>query len=62
MLFSAGFGVSLVFWSVAEPMSHFFLRHSPIWKRRQRKQQGSQWAIPFFTGASASGPSLRLPV
>lgn len=24
MLFSAGFGVSLVFWSVAEPMSHFF--------------------------------------
>ena len=25
MLFSAGFGVSLVFWSVAEPMSHFFV-------------------------------------
>ncbi|WP_010530212.1 BCCT family transporter [Lentibacillus jeotgali] len=24
MLFSAGFGVSLIFWSVAEPMSHFF--------------------------------------
>ena len=24
MLFSAGFGVGLVFWGVAEPMSHFF--------------------------------------
>lgn len=28
MLFSAGFGVGLVFWGVAEPMSHFFV--SPI--------------------------------
>jgi len=28
MLFSAGFGVGLVFWGVAEPMSHFF--NSPI--------------------------------
>ena len=28
MLFSAGFGVGLVFWGVAEPMSHFF--SSPI--------------------------------
>lgn len=24
MLFSAGLGVGLVFWGVAEPMSHFF--------------------------------------
>jgi choline-glycine betaine transporter len=24
MLFSAGFGVGLVFWGIAEPMSHFF--------------------------------------
>ncbi|WP_010647405.1 BCCT family transporter [Oceanobacillus massiliensis] len=24
MLFSAGFGISIVFWGVAEPMSHFF--------------------------------------
>ncbi|WP_100013103.1 BCCT family transporter [Lentibacillus sediminis] len=29
MLFSAGFGVSLVFWSVAEPMSHFFATPFP---------------------------------
>ncbi|MBY7144637.1 BCCT family transporter [Virgibacillus sp. NKC19-3] len=29
MLFSAGFGVSLVFWSVAEPMSHFFVTPFP---------------------------------
>jgi glycine betaine transporter len=28
MLFSAGFGVGLVFWGVAEPMSHFF--NSPV--------------------------------
>ncbi|MFT5534804.1 MAG: glycine betaine transporter [Burkholderiaceae bacterium] len=28
MLFSAGFGVGLVFWGVAEPMSHFF--KSPV--------------------------------
>ncbi len=28
MLFSAGFGVGLVFWGVAEPMSHFFT--SPV--------------------------------
>lgn len=28
MLFSAGFGVGLVFWGVAEPMSHYFI--SPI--------------------------------
>jgi glycine betaine transporter len=28
MLFSAGFGVGLVFWGVAEPMSHFF--QSPV--------------------------------
>src|SRR5690606_24225660 len=25
MLFSAGFGVGLVFWGVAEPMSHFYV-------------------------------------
>jgi glycine betaine transporter len=24
MLFSAGFGIGLVFWGIAEPMSHFF--------------------------------------
>ncbi|TFJ92025.1 BCCT family transporter [Lentibacillus salicampi] len=29
MLFSAGFGVSLVFWSVAEPMTHFFTTPFP---------------------------------
>ncbi|WP_156288469.1 BCCT family transporter [Oceanobacillus salinisoli] len=29
MLFSAGFGISLVFWGVAEPMSHYFISPYP---------------------------------
>ncbi|WP_085991427.1 BCCT family transporter [Oceanobacillus senegalensis] len=29
MLFSAGFGISIVFWGVAEPMSHFFTTPYP---------------------------------
>ncbi|MBU8905809.1 BCCT family transporter [Desertibacillus haloalkaliphilus] len=29
MLFSAGFGIGLVFWGIAEPMSHFFVPPQP---------------------------------
>ncbi|QDP40340.1 glycine betaine uptake BCCT transporter [Radiobacillus deserti] len=32
MLFSAGFGVGLVFWGIAEPLSHFF--HPPLGETR----------------------------
>lgn len=50
MLFSAGFGVGLVFWGVAEPMSHFLRRPSEASKHKASKRHAWLWAIPFSLG------------
>lgn len=62
MLFSAGFGVGLVFWGVAEPMSHFFTppfqNVDPLTESSARLAMGysffhwgiSQWAIFGLVG------------
>lgn len=62
MLFSAGFGIGLVFWGVAEPMSHFFSPPfdgiEPMTERAARIAMGysffhwgvSQWAILALVG------------
>ncbi|HLR09903.1 MAG TPA: BCCT family transporter [Sporosarcina sp.] len=62
MLFSAGFGVGLVFWGVAEPMSHYFTPAEdglePLTPETARVAMGysffhwgiSQWAIFALVG------------
>lgn len=62
MLFSAGFGVGLVFWGVAEPMSHYFTPAEsglePLTPETARVAMGysffhwgiSQWAIFTLVG------------
>lgn len=45
MLFSAGFGVGLVFWGVAEPMSHFF--NSPVAGVEAQTQQAARVAMGY---------------
>jgi len=45
MLFSAGFGVGLVFWGVAEPMSHFF--DSPYNDTEALTQEGARLAMGY---------------
>ncbi|WP_026023031.1 BCCT family transporter [Paenisporosarcina sp. TG20] len=45
MLFSAGFGVGLVFWGIAEPMSHFFT--SPIPEVEAQTQQAARVAMGY---------------
>ncbi|KIL52084.1 BCCT family transporter [Jeotgalibacillus soli] len=62
MLFSAGFGVGLVFWGVAEPMSHFFntpyQSTEPLTEEAARLAMGysffhwgvSQWSVFAIVG------------
>ncbi|GAA0340293.1 BCCT family transporter [Bacillus carboniphilus] len=62
MLFSAGFGVGLVFWGIAEPMSHFFetpMRDvEPLTEEAARLAMGysffhwgiSQWSVFTIVG------------
>ncbi|MDG5472916.1 BCCT family transporter [Jeotgalibacillus sp. ET6] len=45
MLFSAGFGVGLVFWGVAEPMSHFFT--TPYADTEPLTQEGARLAMGY---------------
>lgn len=45
MLFSAGFGVGLVFWGVAEPMSHFF--NSPIRGIESNTEEAARIAMGY---------------
>jgi glycine betaine transporter len=45
MLFSAGFGVGLVFWGVAEPMSHFFT--SPVAGVEAKTEQAARVAMGY---------------
>lgn len=45
MLFSAGFGVGLVFWGVAEPMSHYFI--SPIGGIEPHSEQAARVAMGY---------------
>jgi len=45
MLFSAGFGAGLVFWGVAEPMSHFFT--SPVATVEAQTEQGARVAMGY---------------
>lgn len=45
MLFSAGFGVGLVFWGVAEPMSHFFT--SPVPGVVAKTEQAARIAMGY---------------
>ena len=45
MLFSAGFGVGLVFWGVAEPMSHYFT--SPIGGIEPQSEQAARVAMGY---------------
>ncbi|WP_026045703.1 BCCT family transporter [Paenisporosarcina sp. TG-14] len=45
MLFSAGFGVGLVFWGVAEPMSHFFA--SPLSGAEAQTEQAARIAMGY---------------
>jgi len=48
MLFSAGFGVSLVFWSVAEPMSHFFTTPFPGLEAQSEEAARVAMGYSFF--------------
>lgn len=45
MLFSAGFGVGLVFWGVAEPMSHFFT--PPFENIQAQSEQAARLAMGY---------------
>jgi len=45
MLFSAGFGVGLVFWGVAEPMSHYFT--SPIAGIEPQSEEAARVAMGY---------------
>lgn len=45
MLFSAGFGAGLVFWGVAEPMSHFFT--SPVSDVEAQTEQAARVAMGY---------------
>ena len=45
MLFSAGFGVGLVFWGVAEPMSHFF--SPPFFDLESQTEQTARVAMGY---------------
>ncbi|RYD04947.1 hypothetical protein N752_12225 [Desulforamulus aquiferis] len=55
MLFSAGFGVGLVFWGVAEPMSHFFTTPFSGTEPQTEAAARIAWGMLFFTGESANG-------
>lgn len=60
MLFAAGFGAGLVFWGVAEPMTHFAA--PPFEGVEPRSAEAAAWrcVIPFLTGEFISGPFLPL--
>ena len=45
MLFSAGFGVGLVFWGVAEPMSHYFI--SPMQGIEPQSEEAARVAMSY---------------
>lgn len=45
MLFSAGFGAGLVFWGIAEPMSHFF--ESPVAGVQGRTEEAARVAMGY---------------
>ena len=60
MLFSAGLGVGIVFWGVAEPLTHYL--HSPFPGKAPDQSPESQdllWVIPFFIGESHNGLFLQ---
>jgi glycine betaine transporter len=48
MLFSAGFGVGLVFWGIAEPMSHFFTTPIPTYEAQTEEAARLAMAYSFF--------------
>lgn len=45
MLFSAGFGAGLVFWGVAEPMSHFF--ETPFYAIENQSEEAARVAMGY---------------
>lgn len=57
MLFSAGMGIGLVFWGVAEPLSHYLSAPEGRYPK-QRKQPYFQCVIPFSTGGCILGLSI----
>lgn len=59
MLFSLGLGVGIVFWGVAEPLTHYL--HSPFPEKFQTNRQNLhdlRWGTPSSIGASHNGLSL----
>jgi glycine betaine transporter len=48
MLFSAGFGIGLVFWGIAEPMSHFFKTPYPSTEALTEEAARLSMAYSFF--------------
>lgn len=72
MLFSAGFGAGLVFWGVAEPMSHFFTppfqSMTPLSSQAARVAMGysffhwgvSQWAVFALAGLGIGFMQFRM--
>ncbi|MFC3041362.1 BCCT family transporter [Virgibacillus xinjiangensis] len=48
MLFSAGFGISLVFWGVAEPMSHYFTTPFPHLEGQTEEAAREAMSYSFF--------------
>ena len=59
MLLSAGMGIGLMFWSVAEPMFHYGTPIADVRRHPAGTPEAAQvaWASPIFIGASIPGPS-----
>lgn len=59
MLFSAGMGIGLVFWTTAEPISHAF-KLTPIHKAARNLQLMMQCSFHFSIGGFMHGQSMVL--
>lgn len=59
MLFSAGMGIGLVFWTTAEPISHAFTL-TPIHKAGTQAAINDAFQFAFFTGVSTHGQYMAL--
>jgi choline/glycine/proline betaine transport protein len=57
MLFSAGMGIGLVFWGVAEPIAHFVDAPRPDWVVPRATAASRRCCSPSTTGASVPGRS-----
>ena len=59
MLFSAGMGIGLVFWTTAEPISHAFTL-TPIHKAGTQTAINEAMQFSFFTGVYMRGQCTEL--